>query len=53
MCEYEIKQMNDYAVITWVNEMQIRFGAAVQYLRLRRVLQPVSLRCIAGFCIGR
>src|SRR2546429_6808558 len=30
MDEYEIKQMNDYAMTKWVNEMQIR-NSAVQY----------------------
>jgi len=30
MDEYEIKQMNDYAMTKWVNEMQIR-NSAIQY----------------------
>jgi dTDP-glucose 4,6-dehydratase len=30
MDEYEIKQMNDYAMSKWVNEMQIR-NSAIQY----------------------
>jgi dTDP-glucose 4,6-dehydratase len=30
MDEYEIKQMNDYAITKWVNEMQIR-NSAIQY----------------------
>src|SRR5438067_1696286 len=30
MDEYEIKQMNDYAMTKWVNEMQVR-NSAVQY----------------------
>ncbi len=53
MDEYEIKQLNDYAMTKWVNEMQIRnsalqYGtetcrrASVQYVWPRRVLQSVS-----------
>jgi dTDP-glucose 4,6-dehydratase len=30
MDEYEIKQMNDYAMTKWVNEMQVR-NSAIQY----------------------
>ena len=51
MEEHEIKQLNDYAMTKWVNEMQIRNSdparrrrpswSAVQYLRTRRVLQPL------------
>ena len=54
MDEHEIKQLNDYAMTKWVNEMQIRNATAqyrhrergrapVQHLRPGRVLQPVSL----------
>ncbi len=52
MDEHEIKQMNDYAMTKWVNEMQVRNSADpvrhrvgrrphLQHLRPGRVLQPV------------
>ena len=53
MDEHEIKQLNDYAMTKWVNEMQIRNcgdavrdrdrrRASVQHVRPRRVLQSLS-----------
>ena len=44
MDEYEIKQLNDYAMTKWVNEMQIR-NSAVEHRTLggRNQCQVVKL----------
>ena len=55
MDDHEIKQLNDYAMTKWVNEMQVRNstlrygtessgGSAIQYIWAGGILQPVSFR---------